>query len=465
MPGRLASALGSGSRPNLRRRAALTVGALTTVVVLVFGVTSWIVVAHSLRAAVDDDLRSVVNALQQSANAGEHVLPPQDGRFGEFETTTMERPPVPYIEVLDGQGVSMAGRLPPTEFSVEVATGARGDTFETLRLERQFIRVLTVPAQLDSGAGALRVGIDMTNIVGGLHQARAGTALVGVMAGLLSAAIAWLLGGRIIAPVAAVTAAADHLRRNRELPDRLEGEGDNELGWLVRSFNALLDDLRQSRDRQQRLAADAGHELRTPLTSLRIKIEFIRSSPELPIGERQQMLDGAVADVASLSDLVSELVELAAEGTSTERAGLVDLAELVESTVHQFRTTTGRTVQVWTSAGMVETRPRQAARALMNLLVNADKFSPSNEPIVVTQDGPRIAVRDHGPGIPVEERDLVFDRFHRGRSHQSIDGSGLGLAIVESVAEANGGTTWIADAPDGRPGVVVGFSVGPTPIR
>lgn len=459
---RLTSAFGGGDRPNLRRRASLIVGAVTAVVVVVFGITSWLVVAHSLRSAVDDDLQAVVSALEQ-ARGDEGPLADHDGdRFSGFEREVVDRPPVPYIELLDGDGRSMTGSLPVTEQSSEVAAGTRGEAFETLNFDDKFVRTLTVPSLSESRDGALRVGIDFTNIVGGLRRARAGTALAGLVAGVLAAGVAWLLGGRIIAPVAAVTAAADHLRRHHELPDRIEGEGDNELGWLVGSFNALLDDLRESRDRQERLAADAGHELRTPLTSLRVKIEFIRSSPELPVEERQRLLDMAVADVASLSDLVSELVDLAAEGATTERARLVDLADLVESTVEQFRATSGRTVHVASSPGMVETRPRQAVRALTNLLVNADKFSPSDEPIAVTQDGPRIAVRDHGPGIAADERERVFDRFHRGRSHQSIEGSGLGLAIVKSVAEANGGTTWIEDTPDGGSGVVVGFSVGPS---
>ncbi len=469
---RLARPLGGGGR-HLRRRTAVGVGAVTTLVVFVFGIASWLLFAHSLRATVDDDLRSVANTISARQPDDVLVAAGENERVGEFDQlpTGGDRPPVPYIEVLAPDGTQVVGALPVTDAAVAAATGDGGQVLETLDVDGRYIRMLTVPADPDPdpdpdsdvGGGAVRVGIDMTNIVEGLRQARAGTVLAGLTAGLLAAAIAWLMAGRLIAPVTAVAAAADHLRRHQDLPDRLEGEGDDELGQLVRSFNALLDDLRESRESQRRLVADASHELRTPLTSLRVKTEFIQSSPELRTEERQRLLDGAVADLASLSELVSELVELAAEGATPERARLVDLADLVEGVVEQFRATSGRTVTVSTAPGMVETRPRQATRALNNLLVNAHKYSPSGEPISVTQDGPRIAVRDHGPGIPVDERDRVFDRFHRGAAHQSIDGSGLGLAIVESVATANDGATWVEDPPDAGPGVVVGFSVGPSP--
>lgn len=463
--GRFRALLGRKGAPSMRRRATLTVGTVTAVVVLAFGVVSWQLIASSLRSAVDSDLRGVVSALESAGVGDLGSAASQDDRFDTLEglPDDGDRPPLPFVEVFDGDGAVVFGDLPRTESSIAVAVGERGATFETLEVGDRSIRTLTVPAEQAAGGGALRVGIDVTNVVDGLRRARTGTALAGLVAGLVAAAIAWLVGGRLIAPVTAVAAAADHLRRHDELPDRLEGEGDDELGQLVRSFNALLDDLRASREGQRRLVADASHELRTPLTSLRVKTEFIQSSPDLPVDERQRLLDGAVVDLEALTELVSELVELASDGANPERARLIDLAQLVEVTVEHFEITTGRHVEVTTSTGLVETRPRQVQRALANLLINADKYSPSDGLIEVAQDGPRIAVRDHGPGIPAGERERVFDRFYRGPSHQSVEGSGLGLAIVESAATSNGGTTWVGDPVDGGPGVVVGFSVGPIP--
>ena len=352
---------------------------------------------------------------------------------------------------------------PDTGGAQAVAAGRAGEHTELIEFDERTVRMLTVALGTEQGGGALQVGTDITNIRAGLRKARAGMALAGVLAGLGAAALAWLFSRRLVAPVQAVAEAADLLRAQRELPDLLAGEGPDELGRLVTSFNALLNDVRESRAQQRRLVADASHELRTPLTSLRLKIEFIQSEPELRREERERLVGGAVADLKSLGDMVLELVELAADGTTPEQPRLIDLGALVEAEVDRFATASGRSIDVSTTPGVVETRPKQVTRALANLLVNADKYSPADRPITVTQAGPRIEVRDHGPGISVEDRGRVFDRFYRGRAHQSIEGSGLGLAIVESMAKANGGRTWITDPDDGGVGTVVGFSAGPSP--
>jgi two-component system sensor histidine kinase MprB len=453
------------SRHNLRRRIAAAVGALTMVSVLVFGVAVWIVVAVSLRSATDDDLRrtaALFNQLGPERLQAELTDDQQPGLGPDsgLLPTGADRPPVPFIQVIDEQGNSQGSDLPVSAEARAVAGGSSTEHLEDVTLDDRSIRVLTTPAVGLDGR-AIRIGTDFSNAVQGLRRARAGTVLAGLLAGLAAALTAWLGAGRLIAPVSAVAKAADDLRREDNLPERLEGEGEDELGRLVGSFNALLDDLQKSRDRQRRLVADASHELRTPLTSLRVKTEFIQSQPGLAAEERQSLLDGAVADLDSLGDLVSELVELAAEGASSERPRLVELADVVTAEVERFRVSSGRTVELVVNPGMVETRPKQITRALSNLLVNADKYSPPDGAITVTQRGPAIEVRDHGPGIPASDRDRAFDRFFRGKGHQSIEGSGLGLAIVESVARSNGGRVWIGE-PDQGPGAVVGFTVGPT---
>ncbi len=485
-PGTPASAGRRASRflggQNLRRRLTLAVGIFTAVAVTLFGATVWVVVGYNLSAAVDNDLRATAELIQAIGESGfdDRNRDSNDGSDGAGIPATgpnLEelsrlpagegRPPIPYVQVLDETGTVQVGdggigRLPVSEQARAVAFGTSDEHVEFIDVDNRSVRLMTVSLDGNQGRAALQIGTDVTNMRDGLRRARVGTLLAGLAAGLGAAAMAWLFSRRLIAPVRAVAEAADRLRSEGELPERLAGEGPDELGHLITSFNALLDDVSDSRSRQRRLVADASHELRTPLTSLRLKIEFIQAEPDLPLDERQRLVAGAVADLRSLGDLVSELAELAAEGATGEQPVLTDLGGLVEAEVARFAATSGRRVDVSTSSGVIETRPKQITRALTNLLINADKYSPADQPIEVSQIGPRIEVRDHGDGIAIEERERVFDRFHRGRAHQSIEGSGLGLAIVESMARANGGETWIADPDDGGAGVVVGFTAGPT---
>ncbi|MGH1492250.1 MAG: HAMP domain-containing sensor histidine kinase [Acidimicrobiales bacterium] len=446
---------------NLRRRIAVSVGLFTAVMVMLSVIAAWLLVGRSLVDAVDADLRSISDAI---ATVGLDRVPDGD-RFIPPEIADGDRATLPFVQVLgpDGQP-RRTGSLPVTDIARQIAQGGEGEDFESLEVNDRFIRVLTVPLDIEDGGGALQVGTDFTNTVEGLRQARAAGTVAGLLAGLGTAALAWMLSRHLVAPLTAVADAADLMRRSQQIPEPLDGEGPDELGRLVTSFNAMVDDVRHSRDQQRRMVADASHELRTPLTSLRVKIEFIQSQPDLPVDQRQPLLDGAVSELGSLSDLVTELVELAAEGSSEEQPRLVDLADVVATEVDRFRAVSGRQIDLKTSSGLIETRPKQATRALTNLLVNADKYSPKDQPITVRQDGPAIEVRDRGPGIAEVDRERVFDRFYRGPTHQSIEGSGLGLAIVESVAVANGGRAWVSDPPAGEAGIIVGFSVGPTVI-
>ncbi len=451
---------------NLRRRIAITVGVIPAVMVLLFGAASLVFTARSLQDAADNELLQTAGVLQTVLERNrDSQLDCLSADECDFQADS--GPPFPLLQVLGADGsVVLDGGVAASEAATAVAVGdGGGPLFESVKVDDRWYRVLTTPTDGDGPIGAIQIGRDYTDVVEGLRRSRTATAAAGILAGLASATIAWALSKRLVAPVRAVADAADRLRSDAYLPERIEGEGEDDLGRLVTSFNQMLEELRHSRQQQQRLVADASHELRTPLTSLRVKTEFLQSQPDLPTDERQRLLDGSAAELASLSTLVTELVGLAAEGARSDEAPrLVDLAALVDAEAERFRASTGRPVEISTTAGMIETRPMQVTRALSNLLVNADKYTPAGRAIEIRQSGNRLEVRDHGPGIPEEDRERVFDRFYRGAGHQSIDGSGLGLAIVDSVARANGGTTWIT-TPDDGDGVIVGLSVSPSNAR
>jgi len=203
---------------------------------------------------------------------------------------------------------------------------------------------------------------------------------------------------------------------------------------------------------------DASHELRTPLSSLRTNVDVLRSGRELPPDTHDAVLGDIHAELGELTDLVAELVDLAADVREDEPLAPVQLAELAEPVVERARRRTGRTIEFDAHRGAaVEGRPESLSRAIRNLIDNAAKFSPSESVIRVVIDGGTVSVHDSGPGIPVDQRERIFDRFYRVESTRTLPGSGLGLAIVSQVAEVHDGSVFATDSPEG--GATVGFRV------
>jgi two-component system sensor histidine kinase MprB len=185
---------------------------------------------------------------------------------------------------------------------------------------------------------------------------------------------------------------------------------------------------------------------------------------ELPPAAREELVADLAQESRELTDLVNELVALAAGRSDTEPPRRVSVAGIAEDVAVAARRRTGRAVTVRVS-GDTETdgRPMALQRAVSNLVENAAKFDrDGGEPIeiVVTRAGDtvRVEVMDRGPGIAQEDLDRVFDRFYRAPDARSLPGSGLGLSIVREVAAAHGGEPFAGRREGG--GSVTGFTVG-----
>jgi two-component system sensor histidine kinase MprB len=209
----------------------------------------------------------------------------------------------------------------------------------------------------------------------------------------------------------------------------------------------MLEELERSVGAQRQLVADASHELRTPLTSLRTNVELLAHRKGIPTAERRRMLADAFAQVEELGTLVGDVVELArGNGVETETEDL-RLDELVAAEVERMRRhAQGVEFRTELEPALVRGSPGRLGRAVANLLDNAVKWSPDGGLVEVTVRDGVVTVRDHGPGIPEEDLDRVFDRFYRAPSARGLPGSGLGLAIVRDVAEAHGGVV-VAERP------------------
>jgi len=231
----------------------------------------------------------------------------------------------------------------------------------------------------------------------------------------------------------------------------------------------MLAALAASRQRQRTLVADAGHELRTPLTSLRTNLDLLAQSgsgTELGRRERDELVGDLRAQVAELSALVGDLVELARDDVRPTGAGggdaePVDLSDVVRRAVERVsrRAPSVRfvtEVEPWTLAG----DEQSLERAVTNLLDNAAKWSPPGGTVTTSLSGGTLAVADEGPGIAEADLPRVFDRFYRSAEARTMPGSGLGLAIVRTAVERHGGTVTATRGSAGGTVMVARFPGG-----
>jgi two-component system sensor histidine kinase MprB len=437
---------------SMRRRLALILGGLFAIVVVIFGALTFWLAGTNVRGAIDDQL------VEQADSVEVLLLDNRRPQLPDLVEHTAHRlNETTFRFQLVGPGGTIEGDsgLPFDDAVIESALSTQTDRFRTIDLDGRPHRVLT--RSVDNIV--LQLATDVESIEDGLRGLRGGLFLMGLFGIGVAGLVGWYVARNFTKPIVDVTRAAAQLAERRELPQPISTERRDEIGELAESFNGLLAELEISQWQQERLVADASHELRTPLTSLRLKIEFLQSEPGLPAEQRSKVIEGAAVELEALGELVAELVDLAANSSVDEPPLPTDLGELVENAARRARVTTRRTVVTSTSGVVVDARPTMIRRAVANLIGNADKYSPADTPIEISEFEGGIEVRDHGPGFAADDRDHAFDRFYRAGDVQHLAGSGIGLAIVRRAAEVHGGRVWIDDAQGG--GAVVGFSVGP----
>jgi len=430
----------------LRTRLALASAAGLAVAIALASVVVYFVVQSQLRSQVDDALKERAATVEAAQNIGApgfpgRVPPPfLGGAGGIFQVATAGG------EIL----VSQANIALPVSGRVrDVATGKSKPFFEDAHVKGTHIRILTVPISLPTGgAAALEIARPLTEVDNVMHRLRLILLFVALGGVALAGGLGFVIAQAVLAPVRRLTVATETIAETRDLNERVDAAGSDELARLGRSFNTMLAALDDSLRAQRQLVADASHELRTPLTSLRTNVEVLARGG-LPPEERQRALTDAQAQIEELSALVADVVELARDGEVPPMLEDVRLDLLVKE---ELRRQERRGLPVRFDASLEEVVVRGDAdrlhRAVANILDNAVKWSPESGVVEVEVAGDGLTVRDHGPGIADEDLPYVFDRFYRAPSARGKPGSGLGLAIVRRVAELHGGSVR-AETPDG----------------
>lgn len=366
----------------------------------------------------------------------------------------------------DGQIIAHSRSIEDTPEFFATDLGAVDTVPVTLMTDEGPSRVVAV--RLPEGF-RLILGVSLGPVEERLRDLRLTLTAGFVLSLLAGTVVAFLVSGRALTPVTDVARTADRVSdalARGVVPDVVlpTPAAPDEVGRLQVAFAALVRrlDLALWRERevaanQRRFFADAAHELRTPITILRNEIETARQTAD-PHAPERIMLDRLQTEAEHLTNLVSDLLLLARGETAGDlrTASVLYLDDIVSRVILRAgrhpaaagrQLTTGR---FDTSA--VRGDPSLLERAVMALVENALIHAPASdiEITVGAEDGrnPRrwVAVADHGPAIPPEAKEKIFERFFRVR--HDVPGSGLGLAIVRWIAELHGGSLRLVQHPD-----------------
>jgi signal transduction histidine kinase len=341
------------------------------------------------------------------------------------------------------RGESAAIRKAPTGFStVTLEDAGEVQLLKRPRAGRGATATITVGQPL-APVDRAQDGVARTFLIAG-----SATLLVTLLAA--AAAAAWMA-----APLRRMAATAGAVDAG-DLTHRMDENGPSEVRSLAESFNHMLDRLDEAFGRQRAFASDASHELRTPLTAIRGQIEVLARSPNPSRADIEETEVRIATEISRMDRLVDDLLVLArSDEGSAHRAETIDPSRLIHEAVEGVAAG-DREVRIGpVPAGTLHGDADRLAQVLRNLVRNAVEHTGDRGVLSVSSFAVgghlRVTVDDDGPGIPVAERELVFQRFHRTDSSRArrSGGSGLGLAIAQAVVDAHGGRIWAGASPAG----------------
>jgi signal transduction histidine kinase len=386
-------------------------------------------------------------------------------RSSELRDQTDSRVMVAQPTLLDGNG--SLGFI----YDTEIAANIDAPLAVAIKVDR--LRETVV----DERGDVLRVGSpvyhkgDLIGIVVAQHRLSEVTALVDqVRNRLLLAGLVGLLVAVVLA-IALSSTLLRRLRRLRTIALRISREGPDvptprdtrrdEVGDLARTLALMQEELRRQEAARRAFVSTASHELRTPLTMLQGTMELLEedlADGRLDVEDAQRQVATARRELRRLSVLAGELLDLSRLDAQVPlRSEPVELGELARAVAAEFELAARERdltidAQPPRTPTWAQGDPDAVARVARILLDNALRYGPQGEPVRVSvrSDGEKatLEVADLGPGIPEEEHEHIFERFHRGATASQEGGFGLGLAIGRELARRMGGDLVLADGYD-----------------
>lgn len=330
------------------------------------------------------------------------------------------------------------------------------------------IRLLTYRTGLPGGVPAsIQVGQPLAPVNAALEGLSDTFLIVGLATLVLGALAGWLLASSATRPMRRMATVAEGVDGG-DLSARMPVDGTrDEARRLAESFNGMLDRLEAAFERQRAFVADASHDLRTPLTVVRGQVEVLAREPDPSPEDVARVAELVTRAIGRMEAMVEDLLTLArAESPGDLVTERVELGPLLAAEIESagFEAGIEPTLGPVTDATVSIDRA-QFARVMTNLVANATAHAATKVEVSAVSRGGEVlvVVDDDGPGVPVEERDKIFDRFTRldASRTSSSGGSGLGLAIVKAIAEAHGGRVGCSDGPLGGARFVVALPAAP----
>jgi len=334
----------------------------------------------------------------------------------------------------------------------------------TMRIEVDKELVLAIGIPLDSADAAYFEFPSMQDVRSTLNSINLALTLAAIITTLLGIFLGAIVASRAVRPLTAASQAAQAIAGGR-LDTRLEETDDPDLSALTSSFNDMAAALELRVERDTRFTSDVSHELRSPLMTLAASVEVMHARREEMPERAQVALDLLIADVARFQGLVEDLLEISRFDAGAIRLNVEELlvGEFVRQAV-AISSLPMTSVMVSSTADQIIIRGdrRRLARVIANLVDNGRAYGGGELEISVfvpdDEDPPSqvwITVEDHGLGVPLEERDLIFERFARGvvaGRRSGSDGAGLGLSLVDEHVKLHRGRVWVEERHDGSEG-------------
>ena len=425
-------------RPWRSVRARATIGAtLVVAVALILGATAFFLILRS----------TVLDAAERSAEAR------ADEVAGRIETEG-----VGVVDGMDDEIVRVVSAEGETLAESDQMAGAAVDP----RASTQLVMIDDEPAlvaadELDDGA-VLLVGVSIEDGTETLGTVGALLIVAVPLVLALVAATTWFVVARALRPVTRISdevdgISAERLHRRVRLPD----SGD-EIAALAATMNRMLDRLDASATAQRQFVSDASHELRSPLATIRQHAELAQAHPQqTSVTELAELVHDEGLRLQDIIDALLLLARLDENGTVGKAP--VDLDDIALVEARRLRAAGISVDSTAIDAGRVLGDARLLGQLVRNLTDNAARHCRGNVAIgLATADGHvTLTVEDDGDGIPLDERERVFERFVRLDEARARDagGSGLGLAIVQGIAATAGGSTAVDESRWGGARVTV----------